>query len=198
MSGHLTSGQKAALTRAANKANGTSGPATGATISPRAAGLSLELWITEQKDSKSALVFFKPVSPDGQWYGSGLADNEMGLPELRWIGSTDGETGEVGTSREAYHYGTLLNARDLQQCLPLMTRTDKLLSAAYESSEDPSFAFVCQTLANHFRASTLKVQSHDGKVSEYKRGATYITVLRLSDAMVGRVRDSKPKPSPKA
>ena len=81
----LTPGQRAAATRAANRAGGMSPAKNGAAVSERAAGLALELWITEHDGDKAHLsIVFRAFDPDGRPMPEGLGKGERALPFLRW------------------------------------------------------------------------------------------------------------------
>jgi ribosomal protein L31E len=64
-----------------------------------------------------------------------------------------------------------------------MEKLDKLLESARTESEDSSFAFVAQTLANHYRADSIRVRTSESeKIS--KRGSVYVTALKAESAWI--------------
>lgn len=210
----LTAGQKAAATRAANKANGTPGQA-GTTSSsksetPRADGLIVQMWIHVHPNSME--ISFRGVDADGKARG-GFASSEAFLQYLCWRAYPDYSTeGELGGFEQCVLRMSSAGASVLENVLPLMRRSDKMIELARDQSDDLTFAFVASTLALHFRVGSIHVKMVDGSEFSGKRGAAYVTVLRLSDAFTAShakpkpetlkppvpAKAEKPKPEPKA
>jgi hypothetical protein len=191
----LTAGQKAALTRAANKANGTVGQTSAKSPeTPRADGLVVQMWITVHEHCIQ--LSFDTVNADGKSTGgSGLAPSEAALSYLQWRAWPDhSSAGELGgfelCSLKLSYVGVAL----LEMALPLMRRCDKMIELARDQSDDLTFAFVASTLAAHFRAASVHVRMVDGSTFAGKRGAAYVTALRLSDAFLANRNKPASKP----
>lgn len=197
----LSPAQRAAQTRAANRANGATGQTKAATAgtastgSDRAGGLSLELWVSMTPER--IILSFRPVTITGAAMRSGLGSGEGALPDLAWSAYPHHvESGELG----GFHLVTLSALRagtvQIEQALPLMRRCDRLLTMAREESEDLSFGFVASTLAAHFRVSCVKVKALDGTVTEHRRGAAYVTAHRAGEALLASVPAPDLEPAP--
>jgi hypothetical protein len=189
----LTPAQRAAQTRAANKAAGTTGAKAGtakAIDTSRPVGMDLQLWISHGANRLE--LTFVPAGPDGLPM-SGLATAESSLIFLRWTAYPDFSViGELGgfeiCTLSLYNPGT----HTLEAALPLMRRTDNFLALARDESEDSSFAFAASALASHFRVNSVHVRMPDGATFEGKRGAAYVTAHRLSEALMA----AQPRPAP--
>ena len=187
----LTPGQRAAATRAANRAGGISPAKNGAAVSERAAGLALELWITEHDGDKAHLsIVFRAFDPDGRPMPEGLGKGERALPFLRWEAWP--EAGALVGFEASRFFAVRADADEVEAAAPLMRRLDKMVRLAREELEDEFFAQAVATLAGHFRVSAVKVQGADGKnPREAKRGAAYVTALRAGEAFLARDRKAK-------
>ena len=183
-------GKRAARTRAENKANGGkatgtksgNGKAESAPIGERSAGVLLELLI--RLEHERIALSFLAYHPDGQIWTQGLAPGERGLPSLCWE-ATIAESGEELTGFDSCALSLLrAKAPAVAKALPLMERLDKLLESARSESEDSSFAFIAQTLANHFRADLIRLRSIDGSEKISKRGTIYPTALKAESAWI--------------
>ena len=183
----LTPAQRAAITRRQNQGLTTtpSGlPIQGkAARAPRAAGLVLELWITPGPTTLLDLSF-RATDPDGKPMSAGLADSELGLDRLLWTAQAHDSGELVGFDTCTLATGPVWGLGALETVLPLMRRIDKLIALAREESEDTSLGFVAATLAAHFQVTRIKVQGRDGKVSEHKRGAAYVTAHKAGEALL--------------
>lgn len=165
----LTPGQRAAATRAANRAGG--GSVSNAS-SERPAGLILDLVISIGSDQIE--ISFRATGPDGASMNGSLGPDNA-LPFLRWSGYRS--EGELITFRSCgmAHSGNTTGASMMELVLPLMKRVDRFINLAIDQSEDDSFAFIAASLATHFRASRIIVRNPDFSETEHKRGAVYVT-----------------------
>ena len=177
----LSAGQKAAATRRANQ--GKTGPILTAKEA-RAADVSLAMVIVE-RESQIDVSFevFKAGNPAGAF---ALPMDEYGLAHLSMTAWASANAMEMFGFDELRIDTGKVSIAQLDRELPAARKADKMVKQALQDSEDYTFRQVVATLANSLRVSEIKVQPFKAQPTSHKRGAAYVTALRLEDAFLAR------------
>jgi hypothetical protein len=157
----------------------------------RGAGVSPEMWIVESSDRLTVSIRF--ATQDGEPASLALLpDFDRVLRDLRvtaWA-TLDTDTPTL-TGYEVIRVATAeaIDIATIDRVRPVMRRLDRFMEMVREESEDLSFAKAIDSLAAHLRVLRI-VHLKDGLEQESKRGAAYITALRIETAFLEAQLDS--------
>ena len=149
----------------------------------RGAGITPELWIVESDTSLSVSVRF---TQDGEVAPAALLpEADRVLRDLRlyaWAETTTEPPTLYGFDVVRLLHSTI-DLATIDRVRPSMRHLDRFLLMVREESEDTSFAKAIDSLAAHYRVMRI-VHVKDGLEIEAKRGAAYITALKIEEAFL--------------
>jgi len=151
----------------------------------RGAGVAAEMWIVETEERLTVSIRLSTQNGDPAPLAL-LPDFDRVLRDLRvdaWA-TLDTEA-PVLTGYEVVRVacGNAIDIATIDRVRPVMRRLDRFLEMVREESEDLSFAKTIDSLAAHLRVLRI-VHLKDGLEQESKRGAAYITALRIENAFL--------------
>jgi hypothetical protein len=149
----------------------------------RGAGVTPELWIVEQGTSLSVSIRF---THEGEVAPTALlpeADRVMRDMRVYAWAETTGEPPALYGFDVVRLVHSTIDMATIDRVRPTMRHLDRFLLMVREESEDLSFAKTIDSLAAHLRVLRI-VHVKDGLEQEAKRGAAYITALRIEEAFL--------------
>jgi hypothetical protein len=149
----------------------------------RGAGITPEMWIVEEGTRLSVSIRFTQAGEAAPTALLPEADRIMRELRLYAFVEPGFESPTLYGFDVVRLLGYAIDLATMERFRPAMRSLDRFLLMVREESEDVSFAKAIDSLAAHLRVGRI-VHLKDGLEVEAKRGAAYITALRIEEAFL--------------